>query len=110
MLDSGFFVITFACVSVATAAPEIIVRNNHDLPYSGPVVFKTDLPDGTYGTVSVEKGIARVDVVLNVKSMLMTVRSVPGTRITKRLPSRATAHLANDMKFSLRPTLDMVLG
>ena len=53
------------CASCA-AAPQIVLRNNYDFPYSGPVTFKTNLPDGGYvsknGSGNVKSGVARMSV------------------------------------------------
>lgn len=48
----------------SAAAQSMVIRNNYDVPYSGPVTFKTSLPDGYYGgqgaAGSVSAGVAHV--------------------------------------------------
>ena len=60
----------------ACAAPKIVIRNNHDFAYDGPVTFKTSLPDGHYsgkGEGVVSKGIARVTAhVIGHSSVVLT--------------------------------------
>ena len=50
----------------AYAAPTIVIRNNHDFAYDGPVAFRTKLPDGPYkgvgGEAIVKAGTARAVV------------------------------------------------
>jgi len=56
----------------AESVPSIVVRNNHDLPYSGPVTFRTSLPDGFYrgsgAQAEVSGGTARAVVNLPAES------------------------------------------
>jgi hypothetical protein len=64
----------------ATEAPAALtVRNNHDLPYHGPVQLRVELPDGVYrgeGGVAVVRGdTARVVVELPAKGTLRLARS-----------------------------------
>ncbi len=53
--------LTIGCVS---AAPSILIRNNYDFSYNGPVVFNTTMPDGVYdgkgARGSVAGGTARI--------------------------------------------------
>jgi hypothetical protein len=45
----------------SAAVPMIVIRNNYDMPYAGPVTFKTSLPGGLYsggGYVDVSSGEA----------------------------------------------------
>jgi len=47
MLSLG---LVFALNPTARAGnPGIIIRNNHDQPYSGPIAFRAEIPDGSYG-------------------------------------------------------------
>lgn len=70
------------CASCA-AAPVIVLRNNYDLPYSGPVTFRTDLPNGRFagkGAVGiVRSGVAHVTAAVPAKS---SVRMTKGDRPT----------------------------
>lgn len=60
----ALIVLALALASQATGAPSITVRNNHDLPYEGPITFRTSLPNGIYrgdkATCVVRDGTARV--------------------------------------------------
>lgn len=55
-----------AAVIPGIAAPSLVIRNNHDFAYDGPVTFKTALPDGAYksadGEAVVKGGAARAVV------------------------------------------------
>lgn len=66
----------------AAAAPAIVIRNNHDLAYEGPVTFHTSLPAGSYcgaaGEAEVADGIACAVVKLAARSEAKLVRE--GTR------------------------------
>jgi hypothetical protein len=48
----------------AASGATVLVRNNHEFPYRGPVQFRTDLPEGSYrgadGLGEVRSGVARV--------------------------------------------------
>lgn len=61
------------------AAPPLVVRNNHDLAIRGPLVFRTDLPEGQYrgpGAVAlVRAGSARVFATLPAKAQVRLERS-----------------------------------
>ncbi len=67
----------------AFAAPEIVIRNNHDFTYTGPVAFKTNLPTGDYagsaGVGKVRNGIARVAVTAPAHSSVsLDIHGKPG--------------------------------
>ena len=70
----------------AAGAQTLVVRNNHELPYRGPIEISTALPDGEYagqgGTADVRGGIARIVASLaphaeQTYSRRGAVRSVP---------------------------------
>lgn len=67
-----------AATSNAAARPSITVRNNHDLPYTGPVAFRATLPDGFYAgegsSVEVRSGAASGVVGLGAKSEVVLAR------------------------------------
>ncbi len=52
----------------ALSAPMMVLRNNHDVAYEGPVTFRTALPSGSYtgveGEAEVAAGVARAVVKL----------------------------------------------
>ena len=54
----------FVTVAPVAAAPLIVIRNNYDFGYKGPVVFNTTMPDGFYkgrgAEGSVSGGTARI--------------------------------------------------
>ena len=62
------------CSLSVGASPLIVVRNNHEMPYNGPVMFNTGLPDGFYkcngGRATVFDGIAQVVANLPAQSEL----------------------------------------
>jgi len=85
-------VILTAFTSLAFATPSIMIRNNHDLPYHGPITFETNLPDGVYGgqagTAEVTQGICHAIVHAPGKSkILLTKRDNPPN--TTRIPDGA---------------------
>lgn len=49
-MKNACFALALCLLGMASclAAPSIVVRNNYEMPYSGPVTFKTSLPDGFY--------------------------------------------------------------
>lgn len=61
-------ILLLALATSCAAAPSIVLRNNYDKPYSGPVTFKANVPDGGYAGKgaygSVKSGVARVVVSL----------------------------------------------
>jgi hypothetical protein len=63
-------VVTFGCAATSPSPPPaasspaaILVSNNHEVPYNGPILVDVDLPDGTYrgagGIAQVHAGVAR---------------------------------------------------
>ena len=58
--------------------PEIVIRNNHELSYSGPISFTTELPDGHYkgngASAQVKSGIAGAVVELPAHSEARLIR------------------------------------
>lgn len=64
IIIAAVFILAAACI----AEPAIVIRNNHDLTYTGPITFHTSLPDGPYtgdavrGKVS--SGTARMEGII----------------------------------------------
>ena len=86
-----------ASVSGAQQTRALIVRNNHEMPYSGAIEMPVDLPDATYsaGATSavVTKGIMRAVVSLEPRSEI---------RLTRAEVSKTTRPL-NNGGFTVRP-------
>jgi len=57
-------ILLFALCASCAAAPVIVLRNNYDMPYAGPITFRANLPDGHYAgkeaNGTVKSGIAHI--------------------------------------------------
>ncbi len=93
-------VLIFALCASCAAAPTIVVRNNYDFAYSGPISFKTTLPDGeyagngAYGTV--DGKMARLMATIGAHS---SVRLTPGKGAAAKLA--ASSLDPNAMQFGI---------
>ncbi|MDI6827478.1 MAG: hypothetical protein QME62_03225 [Armatimonadota bacterium] len=79
-----------APVSSDLAAPCILIRNKHDLPYFGPIVFRTNLPDGSF---EAKNGIAKVS-----DGMAYALVDMPG-HSQLRLIRKGDGHHGNNLLF-----------
>jgi hypothetical protein len=82
---TAFCLIAFFILSISTssAEPSILIRNNHDLDYRGPIAFETGLPDGFYASQSgrgqVIDGTAHVVAAIFGGSELRLIRQPSGS-------------------------------
>lgn len=87
MNKACILILSLVAVSCAAAQP-VVIRNSYDMPYAGPVAFKTSLPDGHYAgkdaAGSVKSGRGYFSVQLPAKGQV-TLESV-ATRVQPSLP------------------------
>lgn len=100
----------------ASARVEMHIRNNHDVGYSGPLQFRTDLPDGTYagsGSIGeVRAGRARIVTSVAARSQsVLTRSSAPSSSLFKSGPMQLTADAAGlQLEWSDRPLAGIEFG
>jgi len=98
-------ILVAACAVPCAGAATVVIRNNYDFAYAGPVSFRANLPDGNYAgkdaSGSVRSGVARVVAKLAARSSvrLNRVQSKPASAGALTLaPARGGAALCRQRK------------
>ena len=87
------FALILVTVASVSAAPSIVIRNNYDFAYDGPVVFNTTMPDGFYRGRGAEgvvrQGSARIVADLSARSSISLKQD-------RSQPKVSTSDMLND--------------